>query len=738
MTSRIATVGLVCASLYAAVLGAGAHAQDDASTPAPAVATQTAAPQASQQPTTATPSPFASPVETVVEATPAASQTATATADPTVAPTTDPTVDPTAHRPSRRLKRPLAPTATATPAPAVDKSAEKKRRKPNRLQGSSETKCPGGGKLVGTVIDPSSSTSARECNEKERPVDERSRLRPSARRHPHTGGHGLLAGYRRPGADRRAQLLHRQVPHPAVPAPDLPGRRHPVRHPLGDPRRDQRDRDRLRAQPQRLLRRRAGLDAVHARNLGRCTASTPTATARRTRSTRSTAIFAAARYLRAAGADKDLYRAIFAYNHADWYVESVLMRARVIGGLPADLVGSLTGLTQGRFPVAGQGDVRGCADQGAARAAVRAGQEHRQRRRVRRHAARDPHLQPHGRARVAVQDGRITPHRPLAQARQLRRAAGQLRQHLRLLRARRAGRDLSVPQAAQGEAPRARAARRRPAPSSAASATSDLARHLRRVAHGRQREASRARQGRLRASGAALPGPRPAKERLFANPGRPQARAAGGDEQLAVGRDRHDGRSTAAAWTRASSCAKPLKKGARISGGTILGRHRRGPARSGTARALRDPPGRPRRAADRPQADPRRLEAARVDRDLPLGEAQPVLRRGRREALDRPDPADEQAGAAAPRAAQPADRHLRVRPPRRRHRPGRPARARDARVPRRLGAEADRDVDALRPRLLHGARQRLRALERQRRRHRRDQRHHDHAPPPRARARSPT
>ena len=63
------------------------------------------------------------------------------------------------------------------------------------------------------------------------------------------------------------------------------------------------------------------------------------------------AIFAAARYLRAAGADQDLYRAIFAYNHADWYVESVLMRARVIGGLPADLVGSLTGLTQGRFPV---------------------------------------------------------------------------------------------------------------------------------------------------------------------------------------------------------------------------------------------------------------------------------------------------------------------------------------------------------------------------------------------------
>jgi murein DD-endopeptidase MepM/ murein hydrolase activator NlpD len=63
------------------------------------------------------------------------------------------------------------------------------------------------------------------------------------------------------------------------------------------------------------------------------------------------AIFAAARYLKAAGAQEDLRTAIFAYNHADWYVNSVLMRARFIGGMPADLVGSLSGLTQGRFPV---------------------------------------------------------------------------------------------------------------------------------------------------------------------------------------------------------------------------------------------------------------------------------------------------------------------------------------------------------------------------------------------------
>jgi hypothetical protein len=63
------------------------------------------------------------------------------------------------------------------------------------------------------------------------------------------------------------------------------------------------------------------------------------------------AIFAAARYLKAAGADQDLRKAIFSYNHADWYVDSVLMRARFIGGMPSDLVGSLSGLTQGLFPV---------------------------------------------------------------------------------------------------------------------------------------------------------------------------------------------------------------------------------------------------------------------------------------------------------------------------------------------------------------------------------------------------
>jgi murein DD-endopeptidase MepM/ murein hydrolase activator NlpD len=41
----------------------------------------------------------------------------------------------------------------------------------------------------------------------------------------------------------------------------------------------------------------------------------------------SDAIFSAARYLSAAGASTDLYHAVYAYNHADWYVNEVLSLA---------------------------------------------------------------------------------------------------------------------------------------------------------------------------------------------------------------------------------------------------------------------------------------------------------------------------------------------------------------------------------------------------------------------------
>jgi Transglycosylase SLT domain/Peptidase family M23 len=64
------------------------------------------------------------------------------------------------------------------------------------------------------------------------------------------------------------------------------------------------------------------------------------------------AIFAAARYLHAAGASKNIAQAVYAYNHAWWYVQSVLLRAKLIGGMPSKLIGALTGLVEGHFPVA--------------------------------------------------------------------------------------------------------------------------------------------------------------------------------------------------------------------------------------------------------------------------------------------------------------------------------------------------------------------------------------------------
>ncbi len=63
------------------------------------------------------------------------------------------------------------------------------------------------------------------------------------------------------------------------------------------------------------------------------------------------AIFAAARYLRAAGAATDLRGAIFSYNHSQAYVESVMLRAKLLGGTPSGLLGAITGLTESRFPV---------------------------------------------------------------------------------------------------------------------------------------------------------------------------------------------------------------------------------------------------------------------------------------------------------------------------------------------------------------------------------------------------
>jgi hypothetical protein len=65
------------------------------------------------------------------------------------------------------------------------------------------------------------------------------------------------------------------------------------------------------------------------------------------------AIFAAARYLHAAGASSNLAAAILAYNHSQAYVQSVLLRARLISSYPSSVIATLTGLTEGSLPVQG-------------------------------------------------------------------------------------------------------------------------------------------------------------------------------------------------------------------------------------------------------------------------------------------------------------------------------------------------------------------------------------------------
>ena len=166
--------------------------------------------------------------------------------------------------------------------------------------------------------------------------------------------------------------------------------------------------------------------------------------------------------------------------------------------------------------------------------------------------------------------------------------------------------------------------RARQAPASATTKTEAGGAQGRQVRQGAQ--APRRSRGARRTPTAA-----PAKERLFANPDRPNASAAGGDQQDYDARRSDFGSylNRVFGLDRADVDMKPLERGARVTAGHRARPHRPRLAPHRAAPAVRDPAGRPRRPADRPEADPRRLEAARVDRDLPRREPQPVRRQGR-------------------------------------------------------------------------------------------------------------
>jgi murein DD-endopeptidase MepM/ murein hydrolase activator NlpD len=280
------------------------------------------------------------------------------------------------------------------------------------------------------------------------------------------------------------------------------------------------------------------------------------------------AIFAAARYLRAAGADTDIRRAVFAYNHADWYVDSVLLRAQVIGGLPSNLVGSLTGLTQGRFPIqakstyAGEIKTRGKrVREGNAAMVV----ESTGRRGIRLFSRERAPV-------VAVNDGRIVRighSKRLGNYLVLQDVYGNTYTYGHLGKV---NRRYPSPKPQEFDPEQVTEQLELPTrdaqPSDAASATERPA-----------RKAPKAKLAEKAAPEAKETAPPADKQRLFANPARPNASAAGGAQQEFERTGEIDGEETVAGYFRRvfglgrkDIQLKRLRKGSRIVAGTILGR----------------------------------------------------------------------------------------------------------------------------------------------------------------------
>jgi murein DD-endopeptidase MepM/ murein hydrolase activator NlpD len=294
------------------------------------------------------------------------------------------------------------------------------------------------------------------------------------------------------------------------------------------------------------------------------------------------AIFATARYLKAAGAEQDLRKAIFAYNHADWYVDSVLMRARLIGGLPSNFVGSLTGLTQGHFPVAAKATYADDFTEADAkkakkrsrklgnRALVVQGSQHR--RGIKIFARR-------GAPVVAVNDGKIVRvghNKRLGRFVELQDTYGNTYTYARLKKVSKSYpaprlRTTTQKQVAKELALPAKDA----APTAPASATTKKA---------TKRKAATKEPNRHVARGKTVKPATPApaittKQRLFAHPQRPNAGRAGGEQQEFQRTGKIDGSTGFKSYfskvfglDRKDVRIKRLRPGARVVAGTVLGR----------------------------------------------------------------------------------------------------------------------------------------------------------------------
>ena len=264
------------------------------------------------------------------------------------------------------------------------------------------------------------------------------------------------------------------------------------------------------------------------------------------------AIFASARYLKAAGGDTDIRKAIFAYNHADWYVDSVLMRAQIVGGIPGDLVGSLTGLTQGRFPVRAKSTYAGALKKAdrkikGTNAAVVV-QSDDTRKNIEIYAAA-------GSPVIAVNDGKV-----------VKLGSSQRLGHYVILQ------DVYGNTYTYGHlgtvsktypAPKKRSTRKRDSEDKPADSAP-----IRRGLPAASTTTAHATKATAQPTATAAP---VAKVRLFAHPERKNSLAAGGSSQVAEG---PEAASTSAplGLNPKDFTPKPLVKGARVLGGTTLGR----------------------------------------------------------------------------------------------------------------------------------------------------------------------
>ena len=407
------------------------------------------------------------------------------------------------------------------------------------------------------------------------------------------------------------------------------------------------------------------------------------------------AIFAAARYLKAAGADKDV-RARDLRLQPRRLVRRLRAPARPGHRRPPRrLVGSLTGLAQGRFPVHAKATYAGQlrkADRTPPRAP---GRQRRRGRRVRRPAQGHRDLRPQGRP------GGRRQRRPRRRASARASASGRFVKLLDVYgntytyahlgsvaktyptpKRRKVKRARDPPRAAPDRA----ATASRPPPPRRPSAPRGEARRP-RGRQAKQRIAAEPRRHGRQAGPARPPRSACSPTRSARAPS-----AAGGAEQLGQVADLVRPRPA-----RVRQEGLPLQEDAQ--GRPRDRRHRARPRRRATEKKASHLPFEIRPAGrGAPRIDPKPvldgwklLESTAIYR---AAGKNPFFGEDAGRALDRPDPADEQGDAVPARARRPAHRDLRLRPRRHPQRPDRPPRAGHARVPRRLGPQAHRDLAA--------------------------------------------